>query len=151
MYFADLTPYSYTLPLQLTDVLHVGWLDDLHDFPQGVTTFAVKSKLRQLMIAHRDMRRMRGIHPCTICGASHSYVGTGETLRTLGMSEIWIPSRSGLIYAAPSLILHYMDVHNYQPPREFLDAVDAFDVDADWDGEKVFEEKLRTAISPENR
>lgn len=62
--------------------------------------------------------------------------------KLLGMSEIWLPSSSGVIYAAPSLIYHYMEAHRYLPPQEFLDAVIAFNLDATWNGEAEVEKWL---------
>jgi hypothetical protein len=46
----------------------------------------------------------------------------GEVLK-LGSAEIRVFGRSGVIYAAPNLIFHYVKDHAYRPPREFIDAV----------------------------
>ena len=32
-------------------------------------------------------------------------------------------SESGVIYAAPTLIYHYVEVHEYKPPDEFIRAL----------------------------
>ncbi len=37
-------------------------------------------------------------------------------------------SRAGKVYAAPTLIYHYMKNHNYRPPNEFLEALDEMDL-----------------------
>ena len=55
--------------------------------------------------------------------------------KLLGMSQIRIPSSSGLIWAAPSLIYHYIVAHSYLPPQAYLDAVEAFDLSSPWEGE----------------
>jgi hypothetical protein len=39
-----------------------------------------------------------------------------------GFSNLFVPG-AGLVYVAPELILHYIDAHQYQPPRAFCDAV----------------------------
>jgi hypothetical protein len=130
MYYPDLTPYSDHS--KLMKVFNVGWLDHLHDYAKGVVLYSVKAKLRQVMINGQDVKHIRGIQPCTICCASQSYVGTSGVQRVLGMSEIWIPSWNGIIYAAPSLIIHYIDVHYYQPPQEFLESVEILDLDSAW-------------------
>jgi hypothetical protein len=41
----------------------------------------------------------------------------------LGDAEIRVPGRGGKVYAAPTLICHYIDKHRYCPPQDFLDAV----------------------------
>jgi transposase len=41
----------------------------------------------------------------------------------LGTSEIRVLSRDGTIYAAPTLIYHYMKIHHYKPPEEFIRAL----------------------------
>ncbi len=40
----------------------------------------------------------------------------------MGVSNLFVPV-GGLIFAAPSLILHYMDSHGYSPPVEVCKAV----------------------------
>jgi hypothetical protein len=42
---------------------------------------------------------------------------------SLGNGEIRVPSENGIVYAAPTLICHYIDRHRYCPPNEFLMAV----------------------------
>ena len=41
----------------------------------------------------------------------------------LGMSELHILAPDGTTYSAPSLIIHYITEHSYQPPAEFIDAI----------------------------
>jgi hypothetical protein len=53
-----------------------------------------------------------GCHSCEFCGNPQAK----------GCRNVWIPTRS-LIYVAPELIVHYIDVHCYLPPREFVNAV----------------------------
>ena len=66
----------------------------------------------------------RGGHLCELC--TSPYYGEaerhGEQLR-LGTSEIRVFSRDGTIYSAPTLIYHYMSVHHYSPPEEFIQAL----------------------------
>jgi hypothetical protein len=40
----------------------------------------------------------------------------------LGNGEIRVPGANGLVYAAPTLICHYIDEHEYGPPEDFLHA-----------------------------
>ncbi|WP_456057523.1 DUF7919 family protein [Aliidongia dinghuensis] len=37
--------------------------------------------------------------------------------------EIRIKAKSGITYVAPVLIFHYVTIHGYLPPQEFVDAV----------------------------
>jgi hypothetical protein len=41
-----------------------------------------------------------------------------------GNGEIWVPG-DDVIYAAPVLIVHYIEEHGYLPPPQFLKAVAA--------------------------
>ncbi len=40
-----------------------------------------------------------------------------------GNGEIWLTIHDGTNYAAPTLILHYIDEHAYLPPVAFIEAV----------------------------
>jgi hypothetical protein len=41
----------------------------------------------------------------------------------VGNGEIRVFSAEGEIFAAPTMLLHYITVHNYLPPPSFLEAV----------------------------
>jgi hypothetical protein len=41
----------------------------------------------------------------------------------LGSAEIRVISNTGVIYAAPNLIYHYVHAHSYAPPAGFVEAV----------------------------
>ena len=41
----------------------------------------------------------------------------------MGTSETRVFSSDGIVYAAPTLIYHYISAHNYCPPEEFLVAM----------------------------
>ena len=154
MYFPDMSVYPNVL--DSTDLLTVGWLDANYTFAQGNSPVSATDKLRELLVSKRDINKMRGFHVCEFCAnrifgenyapATHDdfreymdkttiYLEHGNKKILLGMSEIWIPSSFGIIYAAPSLIYHYITAHCYLPPQAFLDAVEAFDLNSAWDGE----------------
>jgi len=123
-YFEDLTPYSYFFNESLfcgLPVLNVGWQQFPHPLPVGETPsgfadrlfgFCARDKLVSLMGGHQD---------CYYCGATwaqqlkelHTPLGNGE-IRVLGEQ---------VVYAAPSLIYHYVAAHGYCPPPEFVAAV----------------------------
>jgi hypothetical protein len=70
-----------------------------------------------------------GIHECEFCPSSgvsnaaivHTFAD-GERL-VLGTAVIRVRSRDGREFAAPTLICHYIKVHSYQPPFDFIEAV----------------------------
>ena len=122
-YFADLTPYSYIRGAARENERNIGWLDSDHSFAQGPVSERVLATVFTLCKA--PVNQTRGFHPCVFCssgpaGIQATYDGT--TL-LLGSAEIRVPSRAGLVYAAPNMIYHYIKDHHYQPPQEFIDAV----------------------------
>jgi len=161
MYFPDLAIYPNVLGT--ANLRAIGWLDTEHEFVRGDMPASAMNTLREILLSNRDVNRMRGYHICGFCARDlfgDKYLPTSQAdFRNyvskatiylehqgkkilLGMSEIWIPSSSGIIYASPSLIYHYMEVHRYLPPQEFLDAAAAFDLDSAWNGEAEVEKWL---------
>lgn len=110
-FFADLTPHTYTATGG-KEVLNIGWLDEGQPFPVGPTPRQFQKAL--LKLCQRPILLHRGTHPCWFCGGKHPECGNGQ-IRVLGKSGIW--------YAAPTLVHHYVVRHEYQPPAEFIDAV----------------------------
>lgn len=43
---------------------------------------------------------------------------------TLGNGEIRVAGKGSVVYAAPTLICHYIGGHAYQPPAQFLESAD---------------------------
>jgi hypothetical protein len=41
----------------------------------------------------------------------------------LGAAEIRVFAKDGVAYAAPTLVYHYVSVHHYKPPDEFVRAL----------------------------
>jgi hypothetical protein len=60
------------------------------------------------------MNECLGVHECDLCP-----LGEGPE----GNRELSIRGVPGVVYAAPLLVSHYVSVHGYLPPREFVDAV----------------------------
>ena len=134
MYFEDLTPYSYNLPKALSDVLNIGWLASDHDYTMGSVSQDFMSKLT-LLIVELKTNLARGYHECDFCrtDARETIPFQGSTIY-LGSAEIWVPSVDGtVIYAAPSLIYHYISDHNYCPPLDFIEAAGNYSLDRGWD------------------
>ena len=71
--------------------------------------------------------RTRGFHTCEFCGADGANTEIvahwdGHS-RRLGSAEIRVTSASGISYAAPDLVVHYIEAHGYGPPAEFVAAL----------------------------
>ncbi len=126
-YFPDLTPYMYdrmnhgfALP-----VLNVGWLDVSEPYSTGETSSEFQERLLDFCAREYIVLLTMGHRECQYC-ANPSYRvvvqhSNGKPI-TLGNGEIRVIGKSA-IYAAPTLIFHYVTVHNYQPPNEFIEAV----------------------------
>jgi hypothetical protein len=41
----------------------------------------------------------------------------------VGGAEIRVTSKEGVRYAAPDMIIHYVEMHRYRPPGSFVRAV----------------------------
>lgn len=109
-YFPDLSPYAYGRHSH-PGVVHVGWLDDTHTYPQGPVAPVLVEKMRRL--ATKPVELYRGKHVCELCPETNCS-SNGEIRLFLG----------GITFAAPVLIVHYIEEHRYLPPPEFLRAVE---------------------------
>jgi hypothetical protein len=123
----DLAPYNY-YP-RAPDALAVGWLDSTEPFPTGAFPQDVLPRLKEL--SERPVRLMRGYHYCQFCQAvSRPPRLLRADIRLYeppdvahGNGEIWITGPDGVNFAAPVLIVHYIDEHGYLPPRSFIEAI----------------------------
>jgi hypothetical protein len=123
-YFEDLSQYSYHGSyFYRPHTKNVGWLESGHDFP----TLVPGVEILELLWQHCkiSVAQMRGLHQCEFCDPPPRTVYAirdGYRL-LLGSSEIRVLSKTGEIYAAPTLIYHYVRTHRYRPPDEFLHAL----------------------------
>jgi hypothetical protein len=102
MKIEDLSPYNYMRHNE--SVKSVGWLEG--DYPKGY----VDPNVIELLEKYPIINKCRGSHEREYCGES------------LGNGEIWTVGEHG-VYAAPTLLIHYIKEHNYLPPSEFIDSV----------------------------
>lgn len=130
MHFPDLSPYRYSGAGPFHDVLNVGWLDRAVPFESGLPSVLLAAGLREWFRIAR-INQFRGIHACNLCVEhewplppldSYPSIDVDGERRMLGNWEIWIPGALGKIYAAPALIIHYVEAHGYAPPSEFISA-----------------------------
>lgn len=128
MYFQDLSDYCYVDREERDEQfpsLNIGWLARSHEYRTGA---AEEQLLDELLISSRfSENTMRGVHDCEFCDIeSPLRVATNVEpgFVDMGTGEIRIEGQTGIMYAAPTLISHYVDAHQYLPPREFIEAVD---------------------------
>ncbi|MFE3541950.1 hypothetical protein ACFXK0_03130 [Nocardia sp. NPDC059177] len=133
MYFADLSPYAYIqAPEDCGQALNVGWLSVDEPFPTGETSPQFLSLLKKG--SKKRINMTRGYHGCEFCTSEILAEAKGEMaglrmynelvgLEALGNGEILVRGAAGECYIAPAMIVHYIELHNYLPPQEFIDAV----------------------------
>lgn len=126
--YEDLTPYEY-FPDQEGDVRNVGWLGTGSRFATGDPEPGLVQALVTLAAFH-SVNGTRGFHLCEFCGprttpddyepatVSFEFAERGEV--TLGSAEIHVPGPGGVVYAAPTLVIHYIEAHGYLPPADFV-------------------------------
>ena len=114
-HFPDLTPYAYR---HEAAALNVGWLAKDHPFDTGVTPPEVVQRLK-LCCHEIGVNQTRGLHPCDFCEDPYAYRDDTD----VGSAEIWAFGSAGTVYAAPTLIVHYIEAHDYLPPEGFINAV----------------------------
>lgn len=147
MYYEDLSPYCYAVKRGLQQVVNIGWLDIGFRYNTRGTSEEFISKLKAL--AKRELVNvMRGIHPCKFCGKRKNSVEVDGAYILVGYAEIWVPSNKDmdLIYAAPTLIIHYCEAHNYTPPQEFVESVMDFDLNSTWSGGQEYKKRLEMRL-----
>jgi hypothetical protein len=151
----DLGVYRHRYPC----LRSVGWLHPHGFFPQGPVPREFVEKLL-LLVAEEQILTMRGYHVCDWCEhlphkqadapegeeyilprATYVTVGEGEKRERvlLGNAEIMVPGLRGVYYMAPTLIYHYVQAHQYQPPDEFVESVLAFDPSSRFNGQHMLD------------
>jgi hypothetical protein len=78
------------------------------------------------------VNRTRGLYRCSLCSAS-AFGGAWppESNRVVspagdyvvGGAEIRVTGADDTVYAAPDMIIHYVERHQYKPPEQFIAAV----------------------------
>jgi hypothetical protein len=122
-YFEDLTEYSYFHSGMRPNLKNIGWLAREYPFEKELASRNTLDLLWNLSVVMVALTR--GRHRCDLCEprAVISAERNGVCI-TLGSSEIRAFSSHGEVYAAPSLIYHYVNTHHYKPPDQFLRALE---------------------------
>jgi|SRR5579859_299565 len=141
-YIEDLSIYTYANSMFYRPVTKaVGWLSREHAFEVSPPMEGMLDVVWQY--CKFPVAQMRGRQECEFCWSELPPPSdmlselaalrdqdnrvwraerNGETL-FLGSAEIRVFGKGDLIYAAPTLIYHYVFIHHYKPPEEFLCAL----------------------------
>lgn len=124
MHYDDSSPCDYFSSEAHGTLIAVGWLEPGHAYAGGEVDKGFVEKLCELLIDPWQPVIAMGRHACGFCRLTGgpAIFQHGVMSIQMGVSNLFVPG-DGLLYVAPSLILHYMDAHGYQPPAEFQHAV----------------------------
>jgi len=115
-------------------VFRVGWLDGEYPFE---TARPPKWLVRKLWrFCNYGWLLHRGFHECNLPHCPGPFIKNSTMIRAsaptqgeksigLGADQICVFGRNRRIYVAPNLIYHYVTVHHYKPPDEFIEALEA--------------------------
>lgn len=128
MEYLDLTPYEYfSFPLPM---LAVGWLGAGRGVQDSGAPPMTAADLRRLRAASRRRGMVTlGWHCCDFCPRVVDWV---EGPRS-GNGEYRYYGRGGETYAAPVMIMHYVEVHDYRLPVRVRQALTTAG-ELPWDG-----------------
>lgn len=88
----------------------IGWLDEGKPYNKGKVSKEFIEKLKELYKNPHMRIYYCGWHNCFICN------------KHMGDDQLFIPGKNK-IYVCPKSVDHYIEEHNYCPPKEFIDAV----------------------------
>jgi hypothetical protein len=120
-YYPDLSPCPYFDPKMADKLVAVGWLDEVYPYAQGDVSVPFLDKLFELLAQPWAPMYLLGYAECPWCGDDYEASYNGRSV-TVGALNLFVPGE-GFLYAAPSMIAHYILAHNYAPPPEYQDAL----------------------------
>jgi hypothetical protein len=128
MHYVDLEILHYYEPWK--NFIAIGWLEPDYPYSLGTVTENLLSKLVQLCINPVQVRSVGylcGRHRCGFCPNDgmlnyRPYEEAGNRIN-FGQQSLFVPGLNGLVYIAPTTILHYIREHKYMPPFEFQESV----------------------------
>ena len=103
--------YSQDLPNPISAIA-VGWLGQTVSRSGPVESHVIDA-VKHFSEYHYVDDGSLGYHTCEICG---DFDSRGEILINIGDKS----------YVLPQMVLHYMDVHTYKPPYEFIHDLELF-------------------------
>ncbi len=120
----DLTPYTGAPDEEILGLapLAVGFLRRNAPFPTGQTPALFRARLLDYCLSEHTLQTSSMAEACGLgCGRVPAFTLNEQTIQ-LGQAEIRVLGEDD-IFAAPTLIYHYVTAHNYRPPEEFIQAV----------------------------
>jgi hypothetical protein len=123
-WYADLQPWCTPGNEDDHKLIAVGWLDLEHPYTRGPVDPKFARKLFDLLVDPWFSAYPAGRHPCPFCRLTGGPGGVRFDNVTVGIGvlDLYVPAQ-GRVYVAPSMIVHYIDAHEYAPPEEFVTAV----------------------------
>ncbi len=129
-FLADGAPFTLTYGDEPEpDLVAVGWLDGAEPYETGSVPAEFIERLREICRDHA-MNRTRGWHRCNLCPPTAGQelprpmsVSSANGEFIVGGAEIRVQGGSGTRYAAPDMIIHYIETHGYKPPEDFIEGV----------------------------
>lgn len=112
MYFPDLYVEEMNFGVK---AIKVGWLDKGKPYTKAGNAPETLEKIATLITKLEEIGPAvftKGFHVCPFCQGTRS-----STQFTIRIKD------GKTFYDAPHMIIHYMLVHDYMPPQEFIDAV----------------------------
>ncbi len=123
-YYLDMSPYTYIEECIRPNTFNVGWLSRGYDFERGKSSEQFYQRL--LEFCAFPICKTRGWHVCEFCGSEQAVplniTINAQSSLILGSAEMRV-SGDYKVFASPDLIYHYVTVHEYLPPKEFINAI----------------------------
>jgi len=104
------------------DPLAVGWLRRGQTFGTGPVPEEFAPALLEFCLDRHTVCARPGSLPCPLCGQRVEPVDLDGEIAQFGVAEIRVLGRED-IFAAPTLVHHYVVEHGYRPPDVFIRAV----------------------------
>ena len=123
-HITDLSPCDYFPFKGGNRLIAVGWLESGHEYSHSEVAESLIARLTELLVNPWQPAVTMGAHDCAFCRfsrGSRQFMYNNTTIN-MGVNNLFVPS-DNCIFVAPSLIVHYIDAHDYGPPQLFRDAV----------------------------
>jgi len=122
-YFEDLSPCTY-FGNWSDRLASVGWLVPEKDFVKGEVSKEFFEALFSMLRKPWQPFIAAGHEPCRFCRFTHGPAKLRylDEEVSIGTNNLFVPDGEK-VFVSPSMILHYIDSHQYQPPVEFQAAV----------------------------
>ena len=121
-YFPDLSPCRYFDGLFLDRLIAIGWLEPGNEYQKGGVSKEFVKALVTLLKDPWEPLMALGYHCCSFCRLKEEFSTYKDHELPLGARNVYIIGNDQ-VYIAPSLVEHYIESHEYQPPLDFQEAV----------------------------